>query len=620
MIDTQDAFQTLDLASVYDREATVPQLFLEAVTFFPDRIALEGSEGRLSYCDLLSYAQQVQQVLHSLRVKPGDVVAIVDERRFATIGAILAILMSGAAYFAVEVAGRVAADIEAELAGCGARLLIGDAERLGQLSLRSCAIAWLPRINSVDMPIIGSDLLPAGQQAGDMACVLCTSGSATSPKAVIIPHRAIVRLVSAQIYARLDSQQVLLLHTPLKFAPSLFEIWGALLHGGRLVLAPARELAISDYRNLVSEYRVSTLWLPAAIFHQIGDADLQSFAPLQQLLVGGDTVSPARVCVVKDALAELAITYLYGSTENTVFTSYYPVPVHQERAIALPIGKPIAHTRAYVLDEQQNPVQGNGIGELAVGGDGLAVGYLHDPTATTARFINLQVEGLGPERIFLTGDRARQDDSGDLHFLGRLDRKVDIEEQRVDLNWIESILTSLLPNHQSAVELIEGPDEGREIVAFLEGEATPGRERQLREQLLNQLPRAALPAKFVFRATLPIHASGKIDRDRLRRELLEPPASPVEPEAAPSMAAESKPDQLEVVSEIWTRLLNRPEVRPDDNFFEMGGDSLLLIQMHQKLAHAGVKIELADLFAATTPRQIADLIENRATQRKSPAA
>jgi amino acid adenylation domain-containing protein len=622
MIDTRDTAQALELNSHYDREATVPQLFLEAVTYFPAQVALEGEEGVLSYADLLCYAQQVLQLLRSQNVGQGALVGIVNERRFATIGAMLGILMAGAAYVPIDLMGQPLALIEQQLAQCGIHLLLGEASQVRSLHFLQCATLWLPTLNAINMPIVGSELLPPGQSAEDVAYVMFTSGSTGAPKGVMVPHRGIVRLVAAQQYLAFGPGQTFLLHSPLNFDASTLELWGALLHGGRLVLAPARPLAIADYREWIRARRVTTLWLTAALFHLIADHDLQAFAPLQQLIVGGDVISPARVRAVQKAFPALSIVNGYGPTENTTFTACYRIPSPEDDSAALPIGAPIQHTRVYVLDEQRRPVLPGVSGELAAAGDGLALGYVGDPERTAARFITQTIEGVGPERMYLTGDRVRRDEAGTLHFLGRLDREVKIAGQRVNLSQVEELLTLALAGRQCVVETVERPGQEKQVIAFQQGTGSPELERQLREQLAGQLPRAAVPAVFVFLPSLPLSPNGKIDREKLRAEYGEArnqqgsASSPV-----PDKNQEGQePDPLAAVSNIWSALLDRPAVQPDDNFFDVGGDSLLLIQMHLKLNQLGVKIDLMDLFQATTPRQIAELLLARRSGAKNSAA
>ena len=614
-------WQPLDLKYHYHPESTVSQLFIEAAVSFPEKVALVSDEGTATYAHLLNYAQSVSELLRLKHdIQPGVSVGIAAGRSFATVGCILGILMTGAAYVPFDVAGAPAALLQRQVVDSGVDIILCDEANTTQ----SCSQWWgrakllpLPRFFSSFMPLAA--LSGVEESASSPAYIMFTSGSTGVPKGVIVPHRAVVRLVSAQTYLDFDPNKTLLLHSPFGFDASTLELWGALLHGGCLAVAPDRPLSVADYGDLICRYGVTTLWMTAAIFHLVADHAPETFAPVKQLVVGGDVISPLRVEAVHNACPKVQIVNGYGPTESTTFAACYRVPADYVPGDTLPIGHSIAHTKLYVVDENRNLVAKGEAGELAIGGDGVALGYVAQPVLTETKFILDPFSAIAGEKMYLTGDRVREDADGMLYFLGRFDREQKIAGRRVDLNEVENMLSSQPLVRQCAVMTITCGEGEKQIFAAVElWRREEGANFILREHLAAKLPKAAVPSEIVVFDRLPMNANGKLDRPAIKQELESIVAT--RKEKVGSLSDESA-NTLSSVFKLWSTLLQIDSLGPDVNFFDAGGDSLLLIQMHATLSkeYPGC-IELMDLFSATTPRKISELIDDRkrANQERNP--
>lgn len=603
--------QTLDIKHHYDRDSTVPQLFIEAAVSFPDKVALTGDVGTATYADLLNYAQSVAELLRIKHaIVPGAVVGLAARRSFATIGSILGILMAGAAYVPFDTMGAPAALLQKQVEDSGTALILCD-----EASTTQFCSQWWGNAKLLPMPPFTGSSMPlapvsgADPSATSPAYIMFTSGSTGTPKGVIVPHRGIVRLVSAQNYIDCGPDHTFLLHSPLGFDASTLELWGALLHGGCLVIAPDKPLGVDDYRELIREYGVTTLWMTAAVFHLAADHAPSLFAPLAQLIVGGDVISPARIEAVQRVCPKLQIINGYGPTESTTFAACYRVPADYVPEESLSIGHPIAHTALYVVDEGRNRVAIGEPGELAIGGDGVALGYIAQPALTEMKFVPDPFSGVIDSKMYLTGDRVRQDIDGALHFMGRFDREQKIAGRRVDLDEIEKMLSGDPLVRQCAVLVVTSGEAEKQIFAAVElRKEKVDASRTLREVLAAKLTRAAVPKEVIVFEKLPLNANGKLDRAVVQLEVENVIARRVQKRTPPA----GRKSTLSSVLELWSTLLQSSALGPDVNFFDAGGDSLLLIQMHAELSKSYPgRVELMDLFSATTPKKLSDLLETR---------
>jgi aspartate racemase len=404
-----------------------------------------------------------------------------------------------------------------------------------------------------------------------------TSGSTGRPKGVTIPHRAIVRLVRGQSYVSLTPAETFLQFAPASFDASTLEIWGPLLNGGRLAIAPPGALSLAQIAEAIRTFGVTSLWLTSGLFNLMADEQLNAFAPLRQLLAGGDILSIPHLRKVRAAHPHLRLINGYGPTESTTFACCHtitapdlspaspPSTPSTSSTPSIPIGTPIANTTVRILDDTQSPVPIGTPGELYIGGDGLALGYWNQPTLTAEKFI--QLDG---QTFYRTGDRVRWLPSGLIQFLGRQDHQVKIRGYRIELAEIESALAHQPGVLRSVViPLGDGPD--KQLAAYHAGPAEPA---TLREALRQSLPDYMVPAFFIRLASLPLTENGKVDRARL-------PVPPVP--SVLSVPFVPSTDLEQTLASLWSAVLPHPAPGLHDNFFDIGGTSLKLVEAHSRL-------------------------------------
>jgi aspartate racemase len=390
-----------------------------------------------------------------------------------------------------------------------------------------------------------------------------TSGSTGRPKGVVIPHRAIVRLVRGQDYVSLTPDETFLQFAPASFDASTLEIWGPLLNGGRLAIAPPGHLSLAQIAAAVRSLGVTSLWLTSGLSNLMADEQPDAFAPLRQLLAGGDVLSIPHLRKVMAAHPRLRLINGYGPTESTTFACCHTVTPADLELPSVPIGKPIANTTVRILDEKLAPVPIGQPGELFIGGDGLTLGYCGQPALTAEKFVD-----LAGEKYYRTGDRVCWLPSGVIQFLGRQDHQVKIRGYRIEPGEIETAL-SQEPGVLRCVVVALGDGADKTLAAYHAGPAEPA---ALRDALRRRLPDYMVPAFFTRLDSLPLTANGKIDRARLPSPLPPPAPSP-----------EPRNDLERAISTLWSQVLPHPAPGLNENFFDIGGTSLKLVEAHSRL-------------------------------------
>jgi amino acid adenylation domain-containing protein len=508
----------------------------------------------------------------------------------------------------------------------GASVLGGD--RMSQIAEGT---AWPPaaasppssprrRIQHDRRSVASSSAAPPLETSGpeNLAYVMYTSGTSGRPKGALIPHRAILRLVINTNFIRLESSTRILMTGALAFDASTFEIWGALLNGGALCRAP--EMALLDVaamKEIITRHGINTIWLTASLFNQYVDTDVTVFAGLKYLLAGGEKLSTPHVNRAREAHPSLTFINGYGPTENTTFTACHVV----DRVIEgdVPLGRPIANTRVWILDPESRVLPPGVAGEICAAGDGLARGYLNDPGLTARKFVEVDLEdgghrvgaGLRPAptestpnrstaftRLYRTGDRGRWTADGLLEYLGRIDDQVKIRGYRIEPGEIEARLREDEAVRDAVVLARENPAEGRHLVAWVTGDfADP---EEVRARLKAILPDYMIPTHLVKIDRLPLTANGKVDR----RALPDPPRHARTADAAHELTATEA-----ALAAIWSEILGLDGLSPDDDFFDVGGHSLkvtrLVALIHDRL---GVTVPLAAVFRAPRLRDLARFI------------
>ena len=426
-----------------------------------------------------------------------------------------------------------------------------------------------------------------------------TSGSTGTPKGVEVPHRAVNRLVQNSGVADFGADRVFLLLAPLSFDASTFEIWGPLLNGGRCVIYPERLPEFDTLARVIRTNTVTTLWLTASLFNKIIDEAPQTLAGVEQLLTGGEALSVDHIRRAQQALPDIEFINGYGPTENTTFTCCYRIPRPlDDKLTSIPIGRPIGNTQVYVLDPQQACVPVGVPGELYAGGDGLARGYLNHPQLTAERFV--QSPFVAGEKLYKTGDLVRYLPDGNIEYLGRLDQQIKLHGFRIEPGEIETVLRQQPSVENCVVMLREDSPGDKRLVAYLvcKGEIA---EKTLQAYLKTRLPAYMVPSAFVRLKRLPLNANGKIDR-----KALPPPGIAIRNRSfvAPRTALENE------LAAIWRKALGIEQLGIHDNFFAVGGHSLLAAQTIARINNAfGMQIPLALLFEYPTIATFAQQLE-----------
>jgi amino acid adenylation domain-containing protein len=552
---------------------SIPALFHEQVAQRPDAAAVRGA-AVLTYGELATRSDALAQQLVALGVVREDRVALCLTRSPELIVVLLAILKAGAAYLPIE-PSYPRARIALLLEDANPRVLVTEG------SLRALLPAVLP------CPMLDVHTLPPQPKAAqalpepaaeDPAYVLYTSGSTGTPKGVVVPHRAVERLVKHATFARLDATVTMLQAAPVAFDASTFEIWGALLNGGCLVLHDEIVPTARGLAQVIAEHRVSTLWLTAALFNAVVDADVSALAGLSQLLTGGEALSVPHVRRALDALPHTQIINGYGPTETTTFATCHPIARPLPGSLtAIPIGSAIRDTYLRVCDDEGRPLPRGWVGELYIGGRGVALGYLGRPELTAERFIP---DAAGDARIYRTGDLVRHRLDGVLEYLGRVDQQVKIRGFRVEPGEVEHALLQLAEVQSAAVTVRSRASGEKQLVAYVvpaNADHKPAAS-VLRSALASALPAYLVPASFVWLERLPTTANGKLDVQALPAPGRERPELSTE-FVSPRSALEQQ------LARAWEDALELEAIGVHDNLFDLGASSLLVVRTVAEIAH-----------------------------------
>ena len=580
-----------DTATDFPRDKCIQELFEGQAAEAPHSVALVFRDQVLTYQELNARANQVAHHLRKLGVGPEIAVPIMCERSIELIVGILGIVKAGGAYVPLD--PRYPADRLA--------YMFGEVKCPVVLTHRAC-LGRLP--DGATTPLLLDEHWPAiaaQSQANlrhatwpdHLAYVMFTSGSTGRPKGVRVVHDGVVRLVKNTNYVDLSAEQVILQLTAISFDVSTFEIWGSLLNGGRLVVPPPEILSFDDIGRIIQDYGITTMWLTAGLFHLMVDENLDALRPLQQLLAGGDALSVPHCRRVLQEIPSLRLINGYGPTECTTFTTCCTLT---EASIgnSVSLGRPIANTKVYILDRHRNLLPPGCAGELCVGGYGLARDYLNDVALTADRFIP---DPFSPEpggRLYRTGDLCRYLPDGNIEYLGRFDRQVKIRGFRIELGEIETVLASLDTVRDCTVTARPDSSGNRQLVAYVVPAEPlhPPSEEALRAVLARRLPEFMVPAAFVMLERLPLNPSGKVDRDALP----DPQAMPSDQDyVAPRTETEC------AIAEMWSRLLHVAQVGVHDDFFALGGHSLMAIQLVSRIRDRfGIVIGVRQVFEFST--------------------
>lgn len=584
-----------DTSTDYPRNSSIHREFELQVERTPKATALIFGDREMTYDELNRRANQLAHHLASIGVGPEVPVALCLERSLEMVVALLAVLKTGGYYVPLD------RDYPIERV-----LFMLDDSAVPVVLTQSSLVHLLPMHWSqvieldTDWDTIAeqSEKNVSGNVAAEnLAYVMYTSGSTGAPKGVAVTHRGVLRLVKETNYAKFGSEDVFLQLAPITFDASTFEVWGSLLNGGRLVIMPPEQPSLQELGAALQRYRVTTLWLTAGLFHLMVNERPSDLEGLRQLLAGGDVLSVPHVQSVLSRMQGRLING-YGPTENTTFTCCYSMTASEQLGASVPIGYPISNTQVYLLSDDLEPVPVGANGELYTGGDGLARCYHNTPELTAERFVPHPF-GKPGERLYRTGDLARYLPDGRIEFLGRLDHQVKIRGFRIELDEIEVTLGAHPAVRQCVVLARDDSGRDKQLVAYvLLKDNKDLSAAEMRDYLGEHLPEYMIPPQLVVLETFPLNANGKVDRHAL-------PSPNAAQQPSKDEFVTPQTDAEQALAEIWQLVLGVERVSVNDNFFDLGGDSIRSIQVHAQAEKRGYDFSVRQILQHQTIAELA---------------
>ncbi|HEY3854000.1 MAG TPA: amino acid adenylation domain-containing protein [Verrucomicrobiae bacterium] len=584
----------------FEKDSCVHEIFEAHAARNPSAVALAWGDEKISYDELNHRANLLAARLQQAGARAETNVAICLDRSMELIVGLLGILKMGAAYV----------PLDPVIPSSRKAVMLEDAQAEFVLTLekfRSSIPARRDQILSLDdsnWPSNRNAVSPENphkSRARGVAYVMYTSGSTGRPKGVAVSHRSIARLVRNTDYVQILPSDVFLQLAPISFDASTFEIWGALLNGARLVIHPPQMPSVEELGRVLAREEITMLWLTAGWFNQMIDGQLSGLQGLRYLLAGGEALSVPHVLKAARALKDCQLVNGYGPTEGATFTCCFPVPKNWRGHASVPIGRPIANTQVYILDAAMRPVAEGAIGELHIGGDGVARGYVNRPELTSAKFVQ---NPFGKERLYRTGDLVRWLSDGNIEFLGRKDDQVKIRGFRVEPGEIEAALVG----HEAVREalVIARPDFSgtKQLIAYVVLHSNVKiSSQQLRDFLAIQLPAYMVPSHIVTLDKLPLTLNGKVDRNAL------PSPEQVSRQDEQIVVAPSNETETRLL-EIWREILQHENMGIHGNFFQLGGHSLLATQIISRIARVfQVELPVRVIFETPTIAGLATAIQ-----------
>jgi surfactin family lipopeptide synthetase C len=588
-------------------EASIAKLFEDQVARRPDALALIHQDFLMSYATLNRLSNGLAYRLRELGVAHETPVAILSERSPELIIGLLAILKAGGLYVPLD------PDFPQERID----LILKDTGSPVLLYQSGCELPETPAgvrclslgKNDAVNHIHGDNNIDCPATPESRAYIIYTSGSTGTPRGVVVAQRAVVRLVSDAGYAHLEPGQRIGCAASIAFDAAVFEIWGALLRGGTCVLVPGRLPDLGVIERTLNQGEVDTLFLTTSLFNTIIDENPEILSGVRQLLFGGEEHSPDHVGRALAALPHTEIIHVYGPTEATTFATFHKVekrPPSMSRRI--PIGKPIGNTTACLVDSLGRLVPPGVVGEIFLGGSGIAEGYLNQPELTKDRFVSDFFNPVLGARLFRTGDFGRYRSDGNVEFFGRIDDQVKVRGFRIEPAEVEVALLSH-PNVRKTVVLAhENQDNpGRRLVAYIVVDLAPDQVSAIdfRGFMEDKLPWYMIPMHFVFLDELPLTTSGKVDRMRL-------PIAGIDLSNERQTRNDGPTTELErQLVDIVQELLNRNDVGVNDRLLDLGLDSLAAMRMVSSVhKRTGKKLKIFDLFRLQTIALIAEKLSS----------
>jgi len=596
----------------YPRHDSIAAQFDRIAAQHGDATALVCRDEVLSYSDLNTRANQLAHYLIQQGVERGHPVAMCLDRSIEAVVTVLAILKAGGAYVPLDPA-YPADRLEFMLQDSGVKLMLthsdieldiepGHARRIN-LNIEADSIAKL-----------SGEPAAVETNGDDLAYIIYTSGSTGRPKGTLIEQHSVLRLVLNTNYGGFGPDQSIAMLAPISFDASTYEMWGSLLNGGRSVIYPEKIPTIDSLAGFLKQSDVSQMFMTTALFNAVIDTNPKVFKGIEQIFVGGEALSIDHIRRAMTALPDTQFNNIYGPTESTTYATTYPVPRDLDPdAGSLPIGAPISNTTCYVLDEYMNPVAPGVHGELYLGGDGLARGYLNQPELTAEKFVANPFSSNPADRLYRTGDLVHWRRDGNIEYIGRIDNQVKLRGFRIELDEIAEVLRKHPDVTNAAVIMAGDTTATKRLIAYLvSGLAEDQLNETLSGYLRDNLPEFMIPAAYVALDSIPLTANGKLDRRALPQTEFTPTGSE---QVAPRTVTET------TLQELWKELLQTDEVGVTDDFFALGGHSILTIKLIKLVQDAtGKTLQVSDVFERPTIEGLAALLDGEAAANHTPQA
>ncbi len=581
----------------YTEPRGLAALFEQTVADNAESTALVCAEKNYSYQQLNAQANRLAHRLSAAGVKPGDIVALLMHRDDMRIIAVLAIIKAGAAYLGIEME-TPKARIAWLCRDAGAVLLLGQREITSAIDTVAGLDPYMEITQTVEDQNPQLDLT-----VDTLAYLAYTSGSTGEPKGVAVSHKNVARLVHNTDFVEVTANDVFLQFAPLSFDASTFEIWMPLLNGAKLVVMNIEQPSLKQLGAVIQQQAVSVLWLTAGLFHQMVDENITDLSSVRQMLAGGDVVSVAHVNRLLTQFSEITFINGYGPTENTTFSCCHrSLPQSAKLDKSVPIGKAIAYSESYVLDQLLRPQPVGAIGQLYVAGAGVAYGYWNKRVQTATAFIPHPFSQQPGQRLYCTGDQVRLSDGGNINFIGRADRQFKLRGYRIEAQEIEHAIKRLAVVQDVLIEPVPDVAGDKVLVAYVvivdEGGFNGD---DIKNSLTDILPGYLIPDFFISLPEFPLTDNGKVDRALL-------PDPFAQYNSVDSVPPETETEKALLA--IWQQVLNIESIGINHDFFRLGGHSLKATQVVSLIRkQLDLEVPLKLIFEAPTIAQLAEKIE-----------
>ena len=597
MLSTQEEKQILcdfnNTKSVYPKKP-LHVIFEEQVIKTPDNIAVVFEDNKLTYKELNEKANQLAHFLRENGISREDIVCILLDKSLEMIISILAILKAGGAFLPIDV--YYPKDrINYMINDSGAKMILTDKQHISKSNSQIPTIC-IELENASIYNNRYSENLDNINEYHDLGYIMYTSGSTGNAKGVMIEQQSIVRLVKNTNYIKFEKHERILQTGSIVFDACTFEIWGALLNGFELYIIKKEDLLDSSHlQDYLIKNKITILWLTHPLFIQLCEENPHMFSTVRVVLTGGDVLSPKHINMVKTATPNLTIINGYGPTENTTFSTCFNIKKFYEDSI--PIGYPISNSTCYIVSEEQKLLPIDCPGELLVGGDGVARGYLNNEDLTKEKFIK---NNFGEGILYKTGDLAKWLPDGSIEFLGRIDNQVKIRGFRVELNEI-NLKIATYPRIKECTTTVNVINNEKVICSYLVSNNIIDI-TDLKNYLKKYLPNYMIPTYFMQLEKLPINTNGKIDKKALPTNFSIKKAN--------NHIVQPTNKNEELLLNIFKKILNTDDIGITDDFFELGGDSLTAMKLQVEAISNNLNISYGDIFKNSTVKALALCLNN----------